>query len=130
MKEFKISVAMATYNGEKYVIKQLESIYNQSILPDEIIIVDDCSTDNTIALIKEYIMTHQEINCKLYINSVNVGYKKNFYRALQSTSGDIIFLANKDDEWKENKIKCIIKVFQENESVLSVNSSIEYIDDK
>ena len=66
-----ISVAMTTFNGEKYIEKQIESILNQSLSVDEIIICDDGSTDNTIELMKKY-------NVQIIQNKTNLGYKLNF----------------------------------------------------
>ena len=74
----KISIAMATYNGEKRIKRQLDSIVKQSILPDEIVIVDDCSKDKTIEVIKEYVESYDGITWKILVNEKNLGYKKNF----------------------------------------------------
>lgn len=74
----KISVALATYNGEKYIEKQLDSIRNQTIKPDEVVIVDDKSSDRTVALINEFIAVNNLVNWKLFVNEKNVGYRKNF----------------------------------------------------
>lgn len=130
MSSFKISVAMAIFNGEKYIKKQLESILNQTIVPDEVIIIDDCSTDRTVEVVENYVRNNQLSFCKLFVNSINLGYKKNFYRALSKTSGDIIFLSDQDDEWEKNKLKKIIDVFKENQDVLAVNSAVKYIDER
>ena len=70
----KISVALATYNGEKYIEKQLDSIRNQTIKPDEVVIVDDKSSDRTVALINEFIAVNNLVNWKLFVNEKNVGY--------------------------------------------------------
>lgn len=64
----KISVALATYNGEKYIEKQLDSIRNQTIKPDEVVIVDDKSSDRTVALINEFIAVNNLVNWKLFVN--------------------------------------------------------------
>lgn len=77
-----ISVAMATFNGEIYIQEQLDSIYNQTRKVDEIIIVDDCSSDSTVRVIEQYILSHKDINIKLYKNEENLGYKKNFKKAI------------------------------------------------
>lgn len=95
----KISVALATYNGEKYIEKQLDSIRNQTIKPDEVVIVDDKSSDRTVALINEFIAVNNLVNWKLFVNEKNVGYRKNFYNALKKVTGEVIFLSDQDDEW-------------------------------
>lgn len=73
-----ISVAMATYNGEKYIEEQVDSILNQSKPVDEIIIFDDNSTDGTLEIIRRY----ADSRIKVHVNDKNVGYIENFYRAI------------------------------------------------
>ena len=103
-----ISVAMATFNGEPYIQEQLDSIYNQTRKVDEIIIVDDCSTDSTVRVIEQYILSHKDIDIKLYKNEENLGYKKNFKKAISLCHGDYVFLSDQDDIWMTDKIeKCI-----------------------
>ena len=73
----KISVAMCTYNGETYILEQLKSIINQTKQVDEIIICDDCSSDQTTTLV-ENALNNTSINYKLIKNEKNMGFKKNF----------------------------------------------------
>lgn len=109
-----ISVVMCTYNGEKYIIRQLESICNQNLKPNEIIICDDCSADNTVVLIKKYIeeFTDYTIQINLYENVKNVGVVKNFEQAITYCSGEIVFLSDQDDIWLPNKIESICKYME------------------
>lgn len=123
-----ISVAMASYNGEKYILEQLESIYNQTVKVDELVIVDDCSRDGTVALVKEFIEHHSDCNIRFYENEKNLGYKKNFYKALSLCKGDIIFLSDQDDIWEEYKVEMLQKIFDENEEVSLVSSSFMHVD--
>ena len=74
----RISVAMATYNGEKYILEQICSIIRQTVVVDEIIIVDDCSSDATVDIIKKLASEHPVI--KLFQNEQNLGYTNNFIR--------------------------------------------------
>ncbi len=106
----KLSVAMCTYNGEKYISEQIISILSQTVLPDELIICDDGSTDNTIAIIKG--LNNPRI--KLHQNPVNLGPTKNFEQAINLCSGDIIFLADQDDVWLPNKVATIVQAFKSN----------------
>lgn len=115
MKAQSCSVAMATYNGEKYILEQLDSLKNQTQIIDEIIICDDCSTDDTVSLIESYMIKNPNINIKLYKNEKNLGYSKNFYKAASLTMGDIIFFSDQDDIWSENKVKNVCKCFSGNE---------------
>lgn len=74
----KISLIMAVYNGEKYLIKQLQSINNQTNKIDEVILIDDCSKDRSVEIIEKFIKENQLDNWKLIINNENLGYKNNF----------------------------------------------------
>ena len=89
----KVSVAMCTYNGHQYIKEQLLSILEQTIPIDEIIICDDGSKDATIQIIIEYMNAYPGV-IKLIKNSQNLGYTKNFEKAICLCSGDIIFLAD------------------------------------
>ena len=89
--KMKISIVMATYNGELYIEKQLASICNQTVPPDEIIISDDRSSDNTISIIKSFINKNniaQKTN--IYVNNTQLGFAKNFLNAISKSSGDIL----------------------------------------
>ena len=123
-----ISIAMTTYNGEKYIIKQLESLLNQTRKADEVIIVDDVSSDSTVMLVERFIKEHQLKHWKLYTNSENLGYKKNFYKSISRTSGDLIFLCDQDDEWLPDKLEKIEAVFAKHKNVLAVNTTFQIID--
>lgn len=83
-----ISIAMYTYNGEKYIHEQIESILKQTVSNIELIIVDDGSTDNTIQIINDYYKLDNRI--KLFINERNLGYIKNFERAISLTKKETI----------------------------------------
>lgn len=97
---------MATYNGEKYLSKQLDSILHQSFSIDEIVIVDDCSTDSTLSLLRDY--ASRFANIKVFTNKVNLGVRKSFERALSLTQGDYIALSDQDDVWLPNKIETLL----------------------
>lgn len=97
-----ISLAMPTYNGEHYLREQLDSIYAQTRIPDEVIVVDDCSTDETVAILEEY---NKKYGLKYYINDHNLGYNKNFEKAISLCTGDYICLCDQDDIWLPTKIE-------------------------
>ncbi|MBX9865595.1 MAG: glycosyltransferase family 2 protein [Burkholderiales bacterium] len=101
-----ISVAMATYNGEKYLTEQLDSILTQTYPIHEIVIVDDGSNDQTCAIVESYSVKHQQI--KLFRNLVNQGVTKSFLRALQNTNGEYIAFCDQDDVWLPNKLERLI----------------------
>lgn len=105
-----ISVAICIYNGAKYIEEQLNSIINQSIQPDEIIVCDDCSSDGSIDIISN-VLQNTLIKYKIIKNEVNIGVIKNFEKALINCSGEYIFLSDQDDVWVYDKIEKIISYF-------------------
>jgi glycosyltransferase involved in cell wall biosynthesis len=124
----KISVAMCTCNGEKYLNEQLHSILNQSYKPDELIICDDCSTDNTIRIIKSYSAEYPG-SISVHLNEKNLGAIKNFEKAISLTTGDFIFLSDQDDIWYPDKIKKIIPLLNKS-NILLIFSNGDLIDEK
>lgn len=120
-----ISVAIATYNGEKYIEDQLTSIINQSITPDEIIISDDNSSDRTVFIINEY-LKEKNINYHINQNKKNLGFNKNFEIALEKCSGDLIFICDQDDSWNANKIENILEDFKLNPHIKLVIHDLRY----
>ena len=99
-----ISVALTTFNGEKYIKEQIDSILNQTLLPDEIIISDDHSTDNTIAIIEAY----NNPIFKIYQNQSSIGVTENFKKAVGlAQPGNLIALADQDDIWHNNKLEIL-----------------------
>ncbi len=123
----KVSVAIATYNGSKYIIKQLESIVNQTQSVDEVIIYDDKSTDDTVVLIQKFIHKYKLNTWKLSVNKQNLGFNENFRQALQRTSGEVVFLCDQDDEWSLNKVEVMCSIMQSSK-ILSLASSYQTID--
>jgi len=110
-----VSVAMASYNGAKYIGEQIESILNQSYKNIEIIIVDDCSHDSTITIIKEYQTKSPFI--KLFLNSENSGVTKTFETAIIYCKGELIALSDQDDIWLPNKIETLVNEIGEHDAV-------------
>ena len=104
------SVALCTYNGEKYLAEQLDSILTQTVPIDEIVVCDDGSTDNTISILEEYESTFPYL-FKIYKNKENLGYTKNFEQAINLCDRDIIFLCDQDDIWLKEKVKTVLLFF-------------------
>ena len=117
----KISVCMATYNGEKYIKEQLDSILSQLGENDEVIISDDSSSDRTI----ENINAFNDKRIKIYINTNDNGYTSNFENALEKSTGDIIFLSDQDDIWIKSKVPEMLKVLQKYDFVVSDNTIVD-----
>lgn len=120
-----VSIAICTYNGEKYLVEQLDSIVNQTYPNLEIVIVDDRSSDKTLSILESY--SKKISNFKVYKNEINLGYIKNFEKAIGLCSGNYIALADQDDIWSLDKIET--QVNEIGDSVLIYHDS-EFIDDK
>lgn len=121
-----ISVALCTYNGEKYLSQQLDSILSQTVPVDEIVIVDDCSRDSTLEIIGDYLLRFPNI-VKLYRNEFNLGSSRNFERALTECQGDYIFFSDQDDIWREDKVELVVSYLDET-NMLGVFSNGKLID--
>lgn len=125
----RISVAMAVYNGERYIIEQMDSIRCQTRTVDEVIISDDFSTDNTEKIVNAYIDKYQlKDSWKYHKNSNSKGVAGNFYNAISETSGDIVVLCDQDDVWLNTKIQVLEEIFLKHPEVGCINSSFDYID--
>lgn len=124
----RISVALCTYNGEKFLKTQLESILNQTVKVNEIIVCDDLSTDKTKEILDYYAKSYPNL-FKIYHNKKNLKSNKNFEKAIKLTTGEYIFLSDQDDLWKENKIEETLLVFKKNKNALGVFSNADLIDD-
>jgi glycosyltransferase involved in cell wall biosynthesis len=123
----KVSVAIATYNGEKFVAEQIRSVLNQSRLVDQIVICDDRSTDSTYSILREHshlLPPSSIISC----NNERLGVVRNFEKALFLCTGDVIFLADQDDVWYYNKVEACMSLFEENSSAGLVFSNAGLID--
>lgn len=123
----RVSVALATYNGEAYIEQQMDSILRQTRKVDEIIVYDDASTDQTLAKVKQY-QFQDDVVVHIFSQDHNVGYIENFAKALKMTNGDIIFLCDQDDIWECKKVEKIMSVFEKNPNIQCVASAFTYID--
>jgi len=117
----KISVCIATYNGEKYIYNQLCSIIKQIGANDEVIISDDSSTDKTIEIVKSF----NDSRIKIYPDQKFKDPIKNFEFALSQAKGDVIFLSDQDDIWVDGKVNAAIKAFENYDMVVTDHSVID-----
>ena len=108
-----VSIAMATYNGAKYLRDQLESLYSQTIVPDEVIVCDDCSSDGTCEILEEY---RQKKGLKYFINEINLGVNKNFEKAIRLCSNPYVAICDQDDVWFAKKIEVLLNKMLEFEN--------------
>ena len=125
----KISVALCTYNGEKFLKEQINSILQQSIHVDEIVICDDCSIDSTKEILDEFLQDFPNI-FKIYINEINLRSNKNFEKAIKLCSGDFIFLSDQDDLWTTDKVEKTLEIFNKNPQAEGVFSDAIIINKK
>jgi glycosyltransferase involved in cell wall biosynthesis len=123
-----LSVAMCTYNGERYLSEQLESIASQINLPGELVICDDGSTDSSVDIIKAF-ARHAPFKVSLHINSERLGATKNFAKAIDSCSGEIIALSDQDDFWNPEKLGLIQAKFRNSSRVGLVFTDADIVDD-
>lgn len=114
-----ISVAMCTYNGEKFIGEQLDSILNQTKKVSEIIICDDLSIDGTVGILNDFKERYSNL-IKVIINENNLGYVKNFEKAISYCNGDIIFLSDQDDVWMPDKVEKNLKKFYEDNRITCI----------
>ncbi len=112
MSNQKISVVMCTYNGEKFVSEQIDSILAQTFPPFEIVIQDDHSTDKTWIILSEYALKHPSI--RIFQNENGKGVNANFYSAIQRATGDYIAISDQDDRWEPDKLEKQIQKIGDN----------------
>ncbi len=122
-----ISVAMATYNGERYISEQIDSILVQLSKEDELIISDDHSKDRTIEIIRSYMERDRRV--KLYPNENKNGVLGNFENAISKCNKELIFLCDQDDIWLENKVEVVKKHFTNDPELLVVLSDLMVVDE-
>ena len=113
MDRMTLSVAMCTYNGEAYLPEQLISIAAQTRQPDELVICDDCSSDGTVEIVKEF-ASHAPLVVRLLQNNENLGSTKNFAKAFGNCRFDVIAPSDQDDFWYPDKLQSMEEVFIKN----------------
>ena len=116
----RISVAMVSYNGERYLKEQIESILQQLKEEDELVISDDGSTDRTMEIIREYQNSDSRIRC---LKGPGQGIKKNVEHVLKHTKGEYIFLADQDDIWMPDKVEQVLKAFLEKNATVVIHDA-------
>lgn len=114
-----VGVAVALYNGERFIKEQLDSLRKQTKMPDKVVLCDDGSKDKTVEIVREYIKSNGlEQSWMLELNPQNLGYIKNFYRAMTLCDTDLIFLCDQDDIWESNKIAKMTHIMETREDIM------------
>ncbi len=121
-----LSVALASFNGERYIAEQLESIAQQYRLPDELVISDDASTDSTTDIVLRF-ARHAPFPVQLLEHSERLGSTRNFQAAICACNGDIIFLCDQDDVWYPKKIELIEAGFIDNRNAGAVFTDADVV---
>lgn len=124
----RISVVMATYNGAKYLDVQLDSLANQTCLPNELVVSDDASSDDTLSVL-EHFKQRAPFEVILKKNSQNVGYQRNYERAMRLATGDIVLLCDQDDLWLPEKIEVEVGVLLDDPGTKIVISDMVICDE-
>lgn len=101
-----VSVVLATYNGERFLRQQFDSILSQTYANLQIIAIDDNSNDGTVAILNEYAANYPHV--KVYTNESNLGFIKNFDKGCSLSTGDLIALCDQDDYWSSDKIEKLV----------------------
>ena len=117
-----VSIAMATLNGARYLEVQLHSIAAQSRTPDELVVCDDGSTDETVNLIERFART-APFPIRIARNSERLGYKRNFIKAANLCRGELIAFCDQDDVWAQNKLQRIISAFKDPEVLFAFHNA-------
>ncbi|MCR4432905.1 MAG: glycosyltransferase [Caldiserica bacterium] len=112
MDKIRTSVCIATYNEAKFLKEQIESLLHQTILPDEIVVSDDSSSDDTPRILEEYQNRHPRL-FRIFLHKDNLGFVGNFERCLKEARGDFVVLCDQDDIWLPEKLEKQIRIFQQ-----------------
>ena len=118
-----VSVCLATYQGERYIERQLRSILEQLGANDEVIVVDDCSRDRTVEVIESV----GDPRIKLFRNPINRREVYSFGRAIEIATGDIVFLSDQDDVWLPGRVRLMVDRLQKSDAAL-ITSNFEWMD--
>ena len=114
------SICICTYNGNLYLHEQIMSILSQISHDDEVIVIDDCSSDNTVDLILNY----QDNRINVIVNEFNLGPVKSFEKAITQAKNGLIFLSDQDDIWKEGRYQIMKSTLLESDAFLLSSNSI------
>ncbi len=125
----KISVALCTYNGERFLGRQLASMQQQTRLPDELVVCDDCSTDSTIEILNGFAAS-SPFPVRITRNDQNLGFVANFERAIRLCEGNLIALSDQDDIWYPTRLERSLQEFTAHPELGLVFSDADVIDDR
>ncbi|MBN9313895.1 MAG: hypothetical protein BGO40_06765 [Chryseobacterium sp. 39-10] len=119
------SVCIATYNGSRFIAKQIDSVLAQLSVDDELIIVDDGSTDQVVKIIENY----DDSRIRIFVNPRNMRHVKTFERAVRMAENEMVILCDQDDIWTDNRVAVLENYFAKNPGVVLITSNCVCIDD-
>lgn len=126
----KTAVLMATYNGQSFITEQLDSIRHQTLRPDYVLMRDDCSTDDTVKLVKDYISKYKLEGWSIQTNETNLNWRINFRELLKdclSLEVDYVFFSDQDDTWYPDKNEIQVSHMEKNPSIDVLSGDIDVI---
>jgi hypothetical protein len=124
-----VDILMASYNGEKYIAEQIESILSQSYKDWKLIITDDCSNDNTFKIAKEYAEKYPD-KIKVFQNAENSGNAgNNFFNMIKKSNADVIMTCDQDDIWLDDKIEITVRAFENVSEPMLVHTDLKIVDE-
>jgi glycosyltransferase involved in cell wall biosynthesis len=127
MYNIQLSIALATYNGERFLQEQLDSLLRQTLLPQELVVCDDGSTDATVSILEAF-ATEAPFSVQIHRNERNLGHGDTFLKAAMLCEGNWIAFCDQDDVWLENKLARYAEVIIEHPEVVLVSHSSEQVD--
>jgi len=122
-----VSVALCTYNGARFIGEQLSSILAQSRMPDEIVVSDDGSRDDTLTIVERMSAT-SPVPVRVLSGLEPLGVTRNFERAIRATAGEIIVLSDQDDIWKADRVERCVRLFEQQDDVDFVFGDAQMVD--
>ena len=123
-----VSIALATYNGSRFLDQQLETLASQERLPDELVVTDDASTDDTVAKIEAFAAT-APFPVRLHRNAKRLGYRANFMRAAGLCQSDVIAFCDQDDLWEPRKLQACLARFDDPEVLIVYHDALTVAED-
>lgn len=124
-----VSVAMATYNGGRFVAEQLQSILDQTLPPLEVVVSDDGSTDDTLDVIRRVAAAHPGPTVvRILDDAGHLGVSGNFARAVEATTGEYIALSDQDDRWHPDRLSRTVELLDANPDVLLLHGDADLVD--
>jgi len=128
MAGLRLSVALCTYNGERYLPEQLASFLAQERRPDEVVVGDDGSNDRTLGILREFAKS-APFAVRIQSSAQRLGVVKNFEQTIARCQGEVLFLSDQDDVWEPQKLRRIEEVFEQSPEVGLVSSNARIVDE-